>query len=74
LNDDRLIIEAALGGAGLAYAFERQVLDSIQSGALVRVLEDWCEPFSGFFLYYPSRKLMRPVMRGFINGIRSSCL
>ena len=74
LNDDRLIIEAALAGAGLAYALEGQVLDGIQSGALVRVLEDWCEPFSGFFLYYPSRKLMRPVMRSFIDGIRSSFL
>lgn len=72
LNDDRLIVEAALAGAGLAYAFEGQVLESIASGALVRILEDWCEPFSGFFLYYPSRKLMRPVMRVFIDGIRSS--
>ncbi|MFA7494799.1 MAG: LysR family transcriptional regulator [Acidithiobacillus sp.] len=71
LNDDRLIIDAALAGAGLAYAFEGQVLESIGSGALLRVLEDWCEPFSGFFLYYPSRKLMRPVMRAFIDCIRS---
>lgn len=70
LNDDRLVIEAALAGAGLAYVFEGQVSESIRSGALLRVLDDWCEPFSGFYLYYPSRKLMRPVMRAFIDRIR----
>ncbi|TCM50698.1 LysR family transcriptional regulator [Rhizobium sp. PP-F2F-G48] len=72
LNDDGLIVEAALAGAGLVYAFEGQVLDSIKAGTLVRVLEDWCEPFSGFYLYYPSRRLMRPVMRAFIDCVRSS--
>jgi DNA-binding transcriptional LysR family regulator len=71
LNDDRLIIDAALAGAGLAYAFEGQVRESIVAGQLVRVLEDWCRSFPGFFLYYPSRDLMRPVLRAFVDFIRS---
>ena len=35
----------------------------LASGALVRVLEDWCPPFPGFFLYYPSRRSSRPLCR-----------
>ena len=70
LDDDRLIVDAALRGAGLAHVFEAQVAGEIASGRLVRVLEDWCPSFPGFFLYYPSRRLMRPVLRAFVDFIK----
>jgi len=72
LNDDQLILEATLSGAGLALVFEDLARPHIDSGRLVRVLEEWCEPFPGFFLYYPSRKLMRPPLRAFIDFLRGA--
>ena len=71
LNEDRLIVESALQGAGLAYCFEEQVAEHIAAGRLVRVLEPWCQSFPGFFFYYPSRKLLRPPLRAFIDFARN---
>lgn len=51
-----LILTAARAGFGLAYLTEQQVRDDLESGQLVRVLSDWCPPFSGYHLYYPSRR------------------
>ncbi len=51
-----LILEAATAGFGLAYLTEQQVEPLLASGALVRVLEDWCPPFAGYHLYYPDRR------------------
>lgn len=48
--------EPALEGIGLAFSLEDYVVPYLTSGALVRVLDDWCPPFAGFFLYYPSRR------------------
>ncbi len=70
VNDDRVILEAALDGTGLAYLFEAYVHDALVEGRLVRVLEDWCQPFAGLYLYYPSRRQMRPALRAFINFYR----
>ena len=55
-NDVDLIVEAALAGHGLAHLIEDRVLPRIADGTLVRVLEDWCDPFDGYYLYYPSRR------------------
>jgi DNA-binding transcriptional LysR family regulator len=57
------VIEAAVDGAGLAWVAEDRITEHLASGALVRVLEDWCLPFPGFFLYYPSRRSDRPLSR-----------
>ena len=70
LGEDRLVIAAALGGAGLAYAFEARVEAELANGRLTRVLEDWCEPYAGAYLYYPSRRQMRPALRAFIDFFR----
>lgn len=51
-----LILTAARAGFGLAYLPEEQVRDDVKSGRLVRALADWCPPFSGYHLYYPSRR------------------
>ena len=72
LNDDQLVVEAALAGVGIALIFEGHVMRFIESGRLVRVLAELCEPFPGFFLYYPSRKLMRPPLRAFIDFVRGN--
>jgi DNA-binding transcriptional LysR family regulator len=55
-NDVDLIVEAALSGHGLAHLIEDRVLSLVADGTLVRVLEDWCDPFDGYYLYYPSRR------------------
>lgn len=55
-NSGWLRINAALAGLGLARLPEYQVMPYIQDGRLVSVLDDWCEYFPGFHLYYPSRK------------------
>ncbi|ANZ87646.1 LysR family transcriptional regulator [Citrobacter freundii] len=49
-------ISAAIAGRGLAFVPEDTVEQAVAEGALEKVLEDWCEPFSGYYLYYPSRK------------------
>lgn len=56
LNTLGLRIAAALDGLGIAYLPEDQILAHVAAGRLVRVLEDWCKPFPGYHLYYPSRK------------------
>jgi DNA-binding transcriptional LysR family regulator len=55
-NDPRLIVRAAVEGCGLACTLEGLVADELASGRLVRVLSDWCPPFAGYHLYYPSRR------------------
>ncbi len=69
-NDDRILLQAALDGAGLAWLMEDYVRHHLVEGRLVCVLEDWCPPFAGFHLYYPSRRQMRPALRAFIDFFR----
>ena len=69
-NDGDLMIEAALGGVGLTYLWEREVTAHLESGALVRVLEYWLQPFAGAFLYYPSRHHVTPAFRAVIDVLR----
>src|SRR5688572_8817067 len=56
LDDVDLVIHAAREGAGLAWVTEDRIAEHLESGALIRVLEEWCPAFPGFFLYYPTRK------------------
>lgn len=72
LAEDRPIIKAAIGGAGLAYLFRSRVETAIAEGRLERVMEDWCAPYAGPYLYYPSRRQMRPALRAFIDFFRHS--
>jgi DNA-binding transcriptional LysR family regulator len=67
LGDQELIVEAALGGAGIAFAFESQVAQLIADRKLVRVLEDWCPYYGGFYLYYPGRRQVPTALRAFID-------
>jgi DNA-binding transcriptional LysR family regulator len=65
-----IVIRAALDGIGLAFVGEDKVSQHLASGALIRVLEDWCQPFSGFFLYYPSRRQQPAALAALIDTLR----
>jgi DNA-binding transcriptional LysR family regulator len=69
-DDEGMVIDAALAGIGLGYLIEDQVAALLRTGALLRVLEDWCPPFPGFFLYYPGRRQVSPALASFIDAIR----
>lgn len=70
VSDQRLMRAAAMDGAGLAYIFDQRVEEDIAAGRLVPVLEDWCPPFDGFSIYYPTRRQMRPALRAFVDFFR----
>lgn len=71
VNDVDVMVAAALDGAGLACTLEDHVAGHIRDGRLVRVLEDWCHPFPGFFLYYPSRRQMPVALRTLVDFLRA---
>jgi DNA-binding transcriptional LysR family regulator len=70
VDDLELVIRAALDSVGLAYMAEENAAPHLAKGALVRVLEDWCQPFPGFFLYYPSRRQQPAALSALINVLR----
>ena len=70
LNDVDLMLAAASAGHGLIHLVEDRVLPQISDGTLVRVLEDWCEPFDGYDLYYPSRRLPSPAFGLLLDALR----
>jgi DNA-binding transcriptional LysR family regulator len=61
-----LAMQAALGGVGYWPTFEGYIREQVKAGALISVLDDWCAPFPGPFLYYPSRRQLPPALRAFI--------
>ena len=71
VNDIGLMVEAALAGMGLARTIENNITHELAQGHLIRVLEDWCPPFPGFYLYYPSGRLLSAAFRAFIDFMRS---
>jgi len=70
VSDAQFMIRAALDGVGLAYILEDYVAEHIARGELVRVLEDWCPPFAGYFLYYLSRRHQSPALRALVAALR----
>jgi DNA-binding transcriptional LysR family regulator len=69
-NNLALRLNAALAGCGLAYLPEDQVQTHLAEGRLVRVLEDWCPPFSGYHIYYPSRRQTMPAFALVVEALR----
>jgi DNA-binding transcriptional LysR family regulator len=63
-------IDAALAGLGLAYVPEDAAQALISRGRLKRVLEDWCAPFPGYHLYYPSRRQISPALALLVGALR----
>ena len=70
VDDVEVMIRAAIDGVGLAFAIEDRIAHHLASGALVRVLEDWCPPFAGYFLYYPSRRQQTAALSALIAMLR----
>jgi DNA-binding transcriptional LysR family regulator len=70
VDDLGLAISAAIDGVGLAYMLEEDAAPHLASGGLVRVLEDWCQSFPGFFLYYPSRRHQPAALSALIDVLR----
>ena len=69
-NTTTHIADAALGGMGIAYLPEEEFSPYLEGGRLVRVLEDWCPPFSGYHLYYPSRRQPSPAFSLVVEALR----
>ncbi|RWX08936.1 LysR family transcriptional regulator [Rhizobium leguminosarum] len=69
-NNIALRLNAVLAGLGLAYMPEDLVEAHLAEGRLVRVLEDWCLPFSGYHLYYPSRRHTSPAFALVVDALR----
>lgn len=70
VNDTGVIREAAIAGLGLAYLPEGAVRAQLERGTLVRVLEHWCMPSPGFYLYHPSRRQTPPALRALITFLQ----
>jgi DNA-binding transcriptional LysR family regulator len=69
-NNMALRMNAVLAGIGLAYLPEDQVEAPIAEGRLIRVLADWCPPFPGYHLYYPSRRQIAPAFALLVEALR----
>ena len=72
LNGTVQVLNAALAGFGLAYAREDPAQPHLAQGRLKRVLEDWCPPFPGYHLYYPSRRHSSPAFALLVDALRSA--
>jgi DNA-binding transcriptional LysR family regulator len=69
-NHLALRLKSAVAGLGLAYLPEDQVRSHVADGQLVQVLDDWCPPFSGYHLYYPSRRHLTPAFGLLVDALR----
>ena len=69
-NSVGLRLKSVLAGLGLAYLPEEQVREPIARGELIRVLADWCPPFPGYHLYYPSRRQPTPAFALLLDALR----
>jgi DNA-binding transcriptional LysR family regulator len=70
VDDLEIVTRAAIDGVGLAFMSDEHAAPYFATGALVRVLEDWCQPFPGFFLYYPSRRQQSAAVSALIKTLR----
>ncbi|UAK23741.1 LysR family transcriptional regulator [Sphingomonas nostoxanthinifaciens] len=69
-NNTRMIAQAAAAGLGLGFVMEDAVAAQLADGRLVRVLEDWCPPFAGYHLYYPSRRQPSAAFALLVEALR----
>lgn len=63
-------VEAAINGFGITYVPEDLVEEHITAGRLQAVLDDWSPPFTGYHLYYPSRRQMSPAMMVIVEALK----
>jgi DNA-binding transcriptional LysR family regulator len=70
VNGTAPMLDAALAGFGLAYLPEDSVRADLAAGRLIRVLADWCPPYPGYHLYYPSRRQLTPAFSLLVQALR----
>ena len=69
-NTSPHIVEAAVMGLGIAFLPEGEFSPHLEDGRLIRMLEDWCPPFPGYHLYYPSRRQPSPAFTLVVDALR----
>jgi DNA-binding transcriptional LysR family regulator len=69
-TDMALMIKLAVAGAGISFGMEDSFRTAIARGELMPILQDFCPPFAGFYLYYPSRRNMAPKLRALVEHLR----
>jgi DNA-binding transcriptional LysR family regulator len=69
-NSTPIMLDAAIEGLGLAFVLEDQVQAHVADGRLLQVLADWCQPFSGYHLYYPNRRQHSPAFALLVEAMR----
>jgi len=69
-NSTGQMLNAALAGSGLAYVPEGMVQGHIDKGRLKRVLADWCQPYAGYHLFYPSRRQSSAAFKLVVDALR----
>jgi DNA-binding transcriptional LysR family regulator len=70
VNDIAVVRQAAVNGLGLCYLPRDYLQAQIDAGELVQVLEEWCPPFAGYHLYFPSRRQQSPALAAFVAAVR----
>src|SRR5436190_3422226 len=70
VDDVELMVRAAIDGVGLAFMSDDRAAPHLASGELVRVLDDWCPPFPGFFLYYPRQRQLPAALAALVETLR----
>jgi DNA-binding transcriptional LysR family regulator len=70
VDDPEISVRAAIDGVGVAFMLEQHAAPHLAAGRLTRVLEDWCPPFPGYFLYYPSRRQQPAALAAVIKTLR----
>jgi DNA-binding transcriptional LysR family regulator len=71
-NDMRVMLNTALAGGGLTFGMAETFAPLIRQGALVPLLEAYCPPFPGFFLYFPERRNIAPKLRAFVDHVKAA--
>jgi DNA-binding transcriptional LysR family regulator len=74
LDNMPAVLNAAIGGCGVACTFERLAASAIADGRLHQLLPAYCQDYPGWFLYFPSRRHMSPRLRAFIDFFRAANL
>jgi DNA-binding transcriptional LysR family regulator len=69
-SNTEMIVRAAVAGFGLGFVMEDQVTAHLENGSLVAVLDDWCPPFDGYYLYYPSRRQPMAAFAVLVEALR----
>jgi DNA-binding transcriptional LysR family regulator len=71
LSEQRMTIDAAVSGIGIAFWVESELRPYIDAGRLVPLLEEWSAPFPGIYISYPQQRQMAPALRAFIDFVKA---